>query len=917
MEPAHHQVSGLSLTMAWIAIAIGFFLNYYKASKIQKHAGYTLTSTGSLMKAQTHDKVLWNIQPSKLKPMKKAKDEKNYLNSLSQKEFDRVKMLGVPHEVITHDKPSKAYFKIEDLDSVMKLTWGGSTVVDLFSGRGGWSQYAYERGARVTSYSWWTGRHYEEWRGPDVARVDGDLRKNRRFYKCNVLLADGGESYKDFDHELVVNRQLLYSVDGWMREKPDHFVVRVQTPHDPEVIAKLEEWQQITGKGALVRLSRERLSSTNLYFVSFPKKDLKETVAGFYQQLATKRRVAETSTERVMYYEKLKPIWEKESQMEAPDLPALDMSKSIAQMHMNKPPIGITRFFVELGYRCAPAWGCAGSVRNRVVMGVLRGLTDILFNRHQFGAWDMTSTTPAAVYDIFKRKVDKAPVENHQHFGGLSKVYQALGETFHGVMHRLSDYSIITGINRKGAMGYQMSNKGYGSLGEYVDVGPWREDEEAFMKSLREGRPIWAVFNSIAKKEKKKNFSREKRGSRLIQYLPGPARIAEMRLLGGLHEFLAAKNWTVTGRRLTDYGDIIYGKKEKHPYVVSEDIAGWDTTISKGVQRLEARTLMAMAEDERHRKDILNLYRVYANPHVVVQRDWYGETHDVLYKGRGQVSSGRQPTYACNTITNCAITFYTIMKSLDIPEGDWPRQMKLFDRGEAAFDMLISGDDKLVFFRDRDDADKYAQEAYKITNDMGMLRKDMPKDQPSAILEGQDEIWFCSHTYSKVRYREDTKYMPLRSVGEILAKACFAIGSYRDEATAEAWARVQGLSLLVNYHHIPEIRMVAYAILSSTRVGLNLQGLSLGWNISREWLHDDLPIEIISNVLFNDSRLQHYSDLGYIDYKERMSGLTIKPGEKNYKRWKRGLLDDIDYIRERQPGTYKDWMHHVKLFTQK
>lgn len=881
---------------------------------VQHHAGYILTSSNKLQRI-TKNQLKWEYPSLVGNPYEIALGCKLWLNQLSHQAFDRVKMRGVPHEDNILDKASKGYYKLQDLDRMMGLVWAEKRVVDLFAGRGGWSEYAHERGADVVAYSWWT-KMYEQWKGPDAVRtIDGDIRKAVPSW-CNLLLADCGEAYKDFKQENAVNYDLLKTVDRWMQLKPHQFIIRIQTPHDPRVVRLLESWQEVTGKGTLVRLRRDRLSSTNMYFISEKVEDLRPLIVGFYHELTRRRLAAEEDQVTPMKYAHNVPVWEAEAEMPGvPRLDPLDMSKSIEEMHMTEEPINITKFFKEISYRKAKPWGSVGGRQNGFIRQAIGSLYELLAASHSLAVWDMTSTVPKAVYDIFKRKVDKAPVEQHPHWEGLRRVYSELAGYVGRTLAPLSDEEILANINRKGAMGYQMANLGYPNLGSYVDQGPWRSDVQSYADALRAGRPKWSVFNSVAKKEKKKNYSREKKGSRLIQYLPAPARLFEMKILGGLHHVLERLPWTVAGVPLYDYGDRIAEKLKKCPDVVSEDVAGWDTTISKGLQRLECMFLMSISKTDQLAHDIEAMYSVYANPHVVVQRDWYGETHDVLMRGRGQVSSGRQPTYACNTITNFCVTMYTALRALGVTENHWGRAIRKICDGEGNLDMMISGDDKLVFFARPENSKDYAEKAYHITNEMGMLRKDVPVDAPSVILNNIEDIWFCSHTYEEVTYKNGkTKNMPVRDVGEIVAKALYSTGSFADTGTAEAWARIQGFNLLVNYHHIPEIRYLALAILSGTRVGLNLLGVSIGWNMSREWLTDLLAVETVSRLLFGDHSLTGYRDLGYIDYKSRFKGLNIRPTNRAYKKWKMEIPDNIEKMRGLAgPGHFKDWMSNVTM----
>nr|QYF49563.1 MAG: NS5-like protein [Guangdong Jingmen-like virus] len=908
------MVSGLALSLlAVLAVLL------HLTRKYQEHATYIFTPGGKLEEYKGDLIKIWKVKPALGDPLSLGRESKQQLNSYTYEEFQEVKYRGVVAEAYSGDKPSKGYDKIRTILEIMNLDKTGMTV-DLCAGRGGWSQYIGEREGmdKVTAISIWA-RGKEEWMAdPGIRRINSDIRKVVP-WQVDTLLFDGGEAFKKDQNiraEENFNDGLLDAVDRWMMQPnpPKNFVIKLQVPYTTKAMGLVEKWQVRHQKGRLIRLAGDRLSHAVMYFISDKlETQIRAKISGFLKELMQRRRDTTLSSDPGLQYERIEPQWSAEATIPGcRPLDPLDMSKSIQEMHMNKPPIGITRFFKEIGYRVSQQRGSEGTRKNRFVSALIEPIRRTLERFHVLGAWQLTSTTPRAVFNIFRSKVDKAPVELHDHYPGLKKLYDILGDLWlekFGTLKRLTKEEMASAINRKGAMGYQMENRGWTNLGEYWDSGRWEADVNTFRQCLMSGKPTHAVYNTTAKKEKTKNLTRQvNKGSRIIQYLPADARLYELKILGGLHKYLEKCDWSVAGMGLHKYGDRVAKAMRATGAAIAEDIAGWDTKVSKGLLTLEAHLFERLAEDRTMATEIRQLYRLYANPHMVVQREIEGEVHDVLIRGRGQVSSGRQPTYAANTITNFVTTMYGLLKSLDIPEDNWARVVydMTFGRGDRR--MLVSGDDKVLFLKGPE-AQQYAKKAFHYGNDMGLIRKDMALDQESHIMTDIREISFCSHQFYPVMYGDEEHYMPVRDVGEIMAKATMALGVYKDDLTQEAWARVQGFNMLVNYHHIPECRILALAILSATRVGLNLKGIAKGWMMSTEWLRDDLGPDTIHNLV-TDGRTKGWEQLGYVKYQDR-TGILMDP-DKTYRQWRKEIPEIVKSLQT--DGTYKNWLTHMAVF---
>lgn len=488
---------------------------------------------------------------------------------------------------------------------------------------------------------------------------------------------------------------------------------------------------------------------------------------------------------------------------------------------------------------------------------------------------------------------------------------------------------------QEATIAYQGTRHNFSSIKQYSEfkIGKkylWNILIDDILEDLERGKPTKAIFETTAKKEKKQDTSRHKdRGSRLIWFLPATWRLHEQRVFGGLEAILAKLPFTVSGKPLYDYGELIAGcfVPEKMG-AVADDVAGWDTRVSKGLQMLECDLLMSMARGEEHKKHIRNLYRIYANPCLAVDRKMptESEAETAVYTSQGQVASGRRPTYAMNTITNLILTLISVAKSRAMSDEEALKWMKskMYKGQDDDFSAFFSGDDKVVMMRN-DMIKIYAAKGYQFMNDLGMIRKDIPLHEDSRIIVDINNLEFCSNRYVSVNYRmEDgsvfNRWMPIRGVDEIFGKALMALKRAKDEKTEEAWARVQGMNLLVNYHHLPEARALGLSLMSMTDRRIMLKGLDEGWAYqAKPWMQDGDITEIISNCLFGSSTtiarcqlnsyVKRFTDLGQMSQTLRKTFCPIKKDVR--RRWYDDMSTQI-YAMRRADGCYDDWHKHMR-----
>lgn len=355
---------------------------------------------------------------------------------------------------------------------------------------------------------------------------------------------------------------------------------------------------------------------------------------------------------------------------------------------------------------------------------------------------------------------------------------------------------------------------------------------------------------------------------------------------------------------------------------ICNDISGWDTRVSYGLLCLEANFLRNIAKDESLKKDITNLYRLYANAHVMIARNGTFGDETVIYKLRGQVASGKRTTYVMNTITNLVVSMCAAAHSYGISDYYFEKWMLncLFSGHTDDFGGKISGDDSVLIFG-ASRAKLYSQHAHKFLNEIGLPRKNLQPNEESQIIHNMEDITFCSNNFVKVKYRcnQIERWMPVKPVQDIIGKACIMLDQPKDKTTAEAWARIQGLELLVYYHHIPEVKALALALLSCTNMELNLESLSTGWKrLNSDCLQETDPLQIINKCLFGkstkvykfrnckDKIVRIWSDLGEIDMKAKNRFGLID--DKVREDWFKSIPLKIQELRKaNQDHVYKDW----------
>lgn len=804
---------------------------------------------------------------------------KNFRVGLSKKQYDKFKNRNVPKiEKSARLASNLGYAKIEDIVRQAKLKISG-TVLSLASGKGGWDQYVAKIPSVTSVKSFTLGRgpghqgHEErspvDYQGKEkVSTTYADIRDIPNI-RADFVLFDGGEYHPKLEKE----REKFYKLflEGVYRQvmalPSCGFILKVLTPFDPAILDLLTDIQNMTGKGQFYRSVHSNNATLELYFVSKPKGNLRSSVRKLLDTVMN--MTIDTSARKSVKIE-VPLIRSKVVLDDVEILEPLDMGASIQQLgpqvHAAKEEF---KHWEHIGTYPVGSKGSTVSKYNGYVYDVIKSFCHIITG---FMHWRATDTTPEGFHRVFKDKIDTSPNENVPHQEGIRAAYHALAD--HVLKKGFSWHTVP--LDELPALANKTSTSAfvdtdYAKMGDFFADPTWQKQLNDFESNLVNGRPTHGIFNTIGKREKKYSPGGPK-GSRMVAYLPIVARVSELRVFRVLNEVThqCMSKFGVGGLGLHDLGERM--AEDWMESGASSDIAGFDTRVGLTWLCMEHEFLRRLGAP----KIVTYWYRLYAYPMILVvalskfTRSW-------LLSGRGQRMSGSGTTYPMNTVTRIVLQLLQICRTetvdLDHYQGVYEKTREIL-RGNT-WKGGISGDDQYVTSTEKN-IREYVKHG-NLMHDLGFPRKNMHRDSNDNICDVIEEMEFCSHWYEKVSYydsyndRVEHRYMPTRTLAEILAKATIWLGANARELDEEAWASGQGNNLLINYHHIRMARYIGIAIKSVVRPNITL-GDKGGWFMRKNWMRDGEIMDIINDVLFGEStqyprpgfRVRSLKHLGYI-----------------------------------------------------
>ncbi|ALL52910.1 NS5-like protein [Wuhan flea virus] len=834
---------------------------------------------------------------------------KETLKNLGSTAFNSFKVRGIRRVEKDPLTVSRGFDKLRELMLMTKIIPSGH-VLSLCCGRGGWEQaYASSPGVtRVTAVTLGAGPGHEghenytqnSFPGREKVKVTYADATTYPTTPHDTLLFDGGESHSDYEHEARrFNRLFSMTVMRQIYPGTKSFILKVLTPTHPETIKMLKEIQSVTGKGALYRVAASKNTTLELYFVSTKIGALDATVKALLKATilraieGRKLKPRKIGPEYTYYREPVQPT-------EIKILEPMDMEESVKQLGPRVPEQGRNyNHWENMGVYPVGIEGNAGMKYNRYGLKCAHRLIPSL---RGFDDWKLTDTTPKGFIEVFNRKVDVPPKENHKYHRELRTIYQGLAKYFRkiGYVHKEMGWEeLMKNANPAGAPGCIDKAQ---SVKEFMEQPGWCKEVEKIRKSLREGKPVGCVFNTMGKREKKE--SKHVKGSRMIAFLPIATRLLEMKIFGNLLKLTkpTVNRFGVGGMGLHDLGERIaetwLGKG------VSNDIAGFDTRVGLVIQSLECEFIRELCNNENLKEDVENLYRIYAYPHILIPIPSEFRRSELL-AGRGQRMSGTNPTYSMNTITRLAIFLLELGVSLgERITVDWVVDVMQGSKGwNKRIAGCISGDD--ATFTTQSDQQQLSMTG-EILEEVGFPRKNMHAGQRAQIADRIEEVDFCSHHYERISFMDATtgdvrnRWMPTRNVTEIVSKSLIRVGGQDRDLDEQAWLSAQGNNLLVNYPHLRTTRALGFAYKAIVHPNAILRDTG-GFLRPKPWMREGDLLDVFNEVMFGESthypmrgfRVRSWSHVGYLPPKRE---IVYDPETFGKKRsyWRAKLLHDVE-----------------------
>jgi hypothetical protein len=858
---------------------------------------------------------------------------KRMLKTLDKQRFEGFREAGVvkPSRKIDSDSvvgtaphlgaSSIGYFKLKNICELAQASLHG-TVIDACCGAGGWSQVALEsiRVKKVLGFTYGStkeGHHAVKSRVAENPRFEGK-ECNVHYHQippCDVLLLDAGEVKEDRRVEVQQTKNWFeFFISRYKAGACKAGIVKLLNPYDGHFMDRLNQLEDEGMDFRIVRSTWSRNTTMEHYFVvGYGSNDWRGELNRSADKLLNHLNRA-----RHKLYDHSIIL-----NLPAPDLPQMaprtrhaspklgfELLKPIplSQEILNKFPNPSPQTFehwIPRGSRTSSPRGETGISYNHPI----RYVTQPFFGSD---GWGLTSTCPAETLAMFRRKIDKSPVEDHQHWGIITKVY----EWFSGhvrskgfKLRRLSYEEVVEQLRNKADIGPLQ----YANAATALEDDNFRVLCEQRYDEMCRGICNFQPFNTMGKKEKKELVQGADRGSRMIAFGDLVTRVVEQMLLGHVNSaHLAAPPYTPGGVCTTpqsEYGEILYKRGQyqgstTHLHPIADDTQRFDVCQAEGMLNIESRFFMSLTDDPAHKEGIKTLYRWYTHPYIILRVPG-GPTrdHEILLSGRGQRLSGCVVTYAGNTITNMVVTTAHMATVTGHGEERWEDFMSR---------CTISGDDKVIFLEDDELA---CVDNVHFWNDIGWTRKGIPAQSPSRVLPCLQDVSFCSHEplllNMKDAYgRRFDKVVMARSLRTILRKAGLCVGYISpDKEIQAAQAKAVWMSILMQYWFIRDVRLTAQVGLSA----LNPFTVPMGKTIAPElrgeaWIDKNRMLEIIKNINFGpkavrerDISIDSWGDLPYVNINDDLRKDGVVHGKladgTDRATWKRNVQRVIDSIK--------------------
>lgn len=452
------------------------------------------------------------------------------------------------------------------------------------------------------------------------------------------------------------------------------------------------------------------------------------------------------------------------------------------------------------------------------------------------------------------------------------------------------------------------------------------------------------VYTTMGKKEKKPTVFGQAKGSRTIWYLWLGGRYLEYESLG----FLNGDHWVsrdilpcgVGGESVNYFGYYMRQLASMGSHFVADDVAGWDTRITRDDLEDELAFIKSFPLTAKHALLVERTYRLlYMNIVALFPRinpNVRSETVMDLVTRGDQRGSGQVVTYALNTITNAKVQLgrflesrgfivamdkelsgcgcdQTCTKCLDTvtsATGNW-----LNKNGERWLSqMVVAGDDVAVVTED-----ERFSESLSYINDTGKLRKDISPGEPSHVYHDWEQVEFCSHHYHEMVMKDGRVLIaPCRDKNAVLGRGRVQKGGEIDIKASATNLKAYGQHWMIYFFHRRDLRL-AYFLIASVVPKAWMPTGKTTWSIhaKHEWMVCEDVLEvwnkvwIINNKFMNDkSYVSSWQDVPYLPKtKDLQCGSQI--GERDRASWAKEIPAMVERTRHLiSPG---DWFEDAYL----
>nr|DAZ87825.1 TPA_asm: hypothetical protein [Candiflavili virus] len=846
---------------------------------------------------------------------------KQKLNQMDKAAYERYKNSDVPafSNQYKAQYQSRSYFKIRGV----KLNNRGRTL-EIGTGRGGWTLYLVEQGHKdITTYT----LKGEDRVGPsDEFRLRKDIARCVKFRFGDgfrdrgtdyaTIVCDVGESHPTFYGQTAYARAIRRQYEKVLNDSPRAAVyLKEMAPWDSEA----RDFAQRYGL-KLIRSEVSRNSAGEMYYVKGQFESTEDIAIMLLNRMNVKLKprpqiIPEVKRE-ILETEKYIPPTKHLMKLEE-----IDYSESLRRVECAYRGFKFkneTEFASMEEIAVIPN---AGDVTSSVLYNrILKKATRQLVKHDTVAsAYSLTDTSIRGVFEVFKRKVDTPPQEYNPYRDKEDEVEQILIKRLKGNYRMLTTQEAIDGIPARAA----------GGLG----IADWKNDPDLIknvheeMDAIYYGRPTRGVVNTMGKREKKFMKDGSRVGSRQIAYYDIHVRIIERIVFGDLIDSLTHRSNIqegVGGMNPTDFFEM-YARElregEKHEddsWYIAEDVAGWDTRVSRIDLERECHLLMALVEDGYHKRMILMLYSMYADHLLAIKKimDTGEKKVSIVREQKGRMS-GVIITYTMNTLTNIIKRRVQLMIAFNLTALQVDQELC-----NKRWVSMVCGDDAVIGGTKTDMTQLGKHGQYWET--IGYNRKDMKPYSESEIIKDYNQVSFCSHNPAKITIHTKNgpieRYVSDRPEGEILGKLALSVGAFSTYENEIAHA-LSVRNSLCQYAHKRDIRLlinVLTELLPNNILPAPKQGKVYACNFP--WLAWS-DIESIVDAVYNSA------SQFYVGHKITLNDIEFLPQDEDIKRgshihlehrahWKRSLTFMARNFRNEYPNyTYNDLGDRLRQVT--